>query len=281
MAVCLARASQRELAEREFRLGFSFGDEKALALAAAWYPEPGALLRIAPDTPEGLVAAGSLLRAERPREAAEAWRRAWESFGDVRALTHLTFVELDLGEPEEALRHSRLLEKANPPEEFGYVLAQRALDRLGKPEDAQKELELGVARFPGSEPLLVTLGDRQLQHRFFSQARATYESIVARDPDSIRRKRLWIARALGGQGRYQEALSVVQAARDAFPENIEVLEAFANLAATVGRHDEAIDALELASRRPDARPGAYDVQLSQLRETRDRQRLKLQLEQPH
>jgi len=280
MAVCLARAGQQALAGREFRLAFSYGDEGALAEAAAWYPQPGALLAIAPDTPEGLLAAGSLLRAARPREAAEAWRRAWESFGDARALLQLASVQLELGDPDEALLLARKLQRTTPPSELGFVFAQRALDQLGRADEAQRELELGVARFPGSEPLLVTLGDRQLRQHFYSQARATFESISARDLGAMTRKRLWIARALEGQGRYREALSVVQTARDANPQDLGVLDAFSALAAAVGRFDESIDALEVASRRPEAKPGAYDARLSQLREARDRQRLKQQLEAP-
>jgi tetratricopeptide (TPR) repeat protein len=280
LAVCLARAGKRELAAREFRLAFSYGDESALGEAAAWYPQPGSLLAIAPDTPEGLLAAGSLLRRDRPREAAVAWRRAWEEFGDTKALANLAYVQLDLKKLDEALRLARLLEHAKPPSEHGYVVAARALDLLGQPDDAQRELELGVARFPGSEALLLPLGERQLRHRYFSQARATFESIAARDAGGVIRKQLWIAHALEGQGRYQEALAVVQTARDAASQDLGVLEAFSSLAAMVGRFDEAIDALEIASRRPDARPGAYDARLSALRDARERQRLKQQLDAP-
>jgi len=106
------------------------------------------------------------------------------------------------------------------------------------------------------------------------------DSIRSRYSAGRTRKRLWIARALEGQGRYREALSVVQTARDANPQDLGVLEAFSALAAAVDRFDESIDALEVASRRPEAKPGAYDARLSQLHEARDRQRLKQQLEAP-
>jgi hypothetical protein len=94
------------------------------------------------------------------------------------------------------------------------------------------------------------------------------------------RKRLWIARALEGQGRYREALAIVQTARDASPHDLGVLDSFSSLAATVGRFDEAIDALEVASRRPEAKSGTYDARITALREARERQLLKQQLEAP-
>jgi O-antigen ligase/predicted Zn-dependent protease len=264
MAVCLARSRREALAAQEFRLAFSYGDASALAEAARWYRAPGALLAMAPDTPEGLTAVGALLRS-RPAEAREAWQRAWSSFGDLHALAELAFVELELGDVEEALRLGRLLEMARPPSDLGFLAAQRALDRLDRPDEALHELELGVARHPGSEPLLVALGERQLKDRQFSAARATFERIVARDTASMVRKRIWISRALEGQGRLREALDTIADARQLSPYDVGVLEVFSSLSAAVGRYEDAIDALELALNCPNARRELYERELARLR----------------
>jgi tetratricopeptide (TPR) repeat protein len=270
-AACLAHAGQDAHARREYRLAFLYGDEGALAEAFARYDAPGALLEIAPDTPEGLLAAGELLRA-RPAEAAEAWRRGWETFGDLRALAQLAQARLALGEADEALRLARLLVERAPRAAAGYVVASRALDALGRGGDALRELERGAARLPGDAALLGPLGDRHLAARRFSQAKATFEGIVAREGPALARKRLLVARALEGQGRLPEALREAQVAREIAPRDAGALEGFARLAAAAGRHDEALEALEAAARLPSSRPGAFAARLAALRAARDGER---------
>jgi Tfp pilus assembly protein PilF len=273
MASCLARAGRAALAKREFRLAFSYGDRTALEEANAWYPQPGALLDIAPDTPDGLWAAGVLLR-DRPTEAAEVWNRAWESFREPRALAQLASTRLALHEDGDALALARELEKAAPHDPIGYVVAARSLDALGRRDEALRELELGAARLPGNSGVLAALGLRQLSQRRYSQARATFESIVAVEGPVLARKRLLVASTLEGQGRYQEALAEVQVARGLLPADGSVLAAFARIAEVVGRYDEAIDALEAAARQPATKAGAYDAKLVALRAARDEQRIR-------
>jgi tetratricopeptide (TPR) repeat protein len=270
-AACLAAAGQDDHARREYRLAFLYGDRSALAEAFARYEAPGALLELAPDTPEGLLAAGHLLRA-RPAEAAEAWRRGWEAFGDPRALARLAETRLALDAPDDALRLARLLQQRAARDAAGYLVASRALDALGRPDDALRELELGAARLPGDAAVLASLGSRHLAQRRFSQAKATFDAIVAREGPALARKRLLVARALEGQGRLQEALREAQVAREVAPLDAAALETFSRLAAAVGRHDEAIDALEQAARAPAATPGAYDARLADLRRAREAQR---------
>ncbi|HET8542013.1 MAG TPA: O-antigen ligase family protein [Anaeromyxobacter sp.] len=275
MAGCLARSGQHALAKREYRLAFAFGDATALVEADRYYRAPGELLEIAPDTPEGLLAAARVLR-DHPREAAEALRRAWESFGDSSALASLASAKLALGEQGEALQLAHRLQAVAPQHSAGYVQAALALEALGRPDEALGELELGAARLPGHPDVLVPLGDRHLQKRRYSQAKAVFEAIVAEEGPAQVRKRILVARALERQGRYREALREAQVAREIAGGDVAALEAFARLAAEVGRYDEAIDALEVAARTPAAKPGAYDVRLSELRAARDEQRLRVE-----
>ncbi len=273
MARCFAFAARHALAKREYRLAFSYGDASALAEAHAAYPQPGALLEIAPDTPEGLWAAGVLLRAQ-PAEAAQAWTRAWNSFRDPRALSQLAAAKLALGENEAALQLARMVQKAAPRDPAGYAVAARALDALSRADEAQAELELGAARLPGVAEVLVPLGLRHLAKQRFSQARATFEAIVATEGPALARKRLLVARALSGQGRLQEALAEAQVARGLLPSDVNVLASFASLAEAVGRFDDAVDALEIAAKQPASKAGAYDERLAKLRAARDEQRIR-------
>jgi tetratricopeptide (TPR) repeat protein len=271
MAGCLARGGGAALARREYRLAFLYGDRDALAEAFRAFPEPGALVELAPDTPAGLFAAGALLR-ERPAEAREVWRRAWESFQDPRALARLAEVTLALGEREAALTLARELQEVAPDQPAGYVVASRALDALGQPDAAQRQLELGASRLPGRAEVLVPLGYRHLGQQRFSQARAVFEGILAREDGEVARKHVHVARALEGQGRFGEALREAQAARDAAPDDVAALEAFSRIAARVGRHDEAIEAIELAAQKASSSTGVYDARLAALRAAREAQR---------
>ena len=267
---CLAGTGQLAFAKREYRLAFSYGDQGALAEANVLFPGPGELFEVAPDTPAGLLAAGHLLR-DRPAEAAEAFRRAWESFHEPRALAPLASAALAIPDPEDALSVARLLQSDAPRTASGYALAARALDALERPDDAMKELELGATRLPGEADVLAPLGARHLAQRRFSQAKGIFEAIIARDGPRLAHKHVLIARALAGQSRYQEALREVQTARDIAPADAGVLSAFAWAAAAAGRFDEAIETLEVASRLPGATPADYAARISELRERRSEQ----------
>ncbi len=97
---------------------------------------------------------------------------------------------------------------------------------------------------------------------------------MAQEGPALARKRLLIARALEGQGRYQEALAEAQVARGLLPNDTSVLVSFARIAEATGRYDDALDALEVAAKQPVTAPGAYDAKLAQLRAEREEQRLR-------
>jgi tetratricopeptide (TPR) repeat protein len=274
LGACLAAGGRRDLARREFRLAHAYGDREALRVAAGIFTGPLELLEVAPDTPAGLYAAGELRARERPEEAREAWRRGWESFRDPRALGRLADVTLALGDAEGALALARELQGVDPRAAAGYVVAARALDALGRGDEGQAELELGASRLPGEAGVLVPLGYRHMKEKRFSQARATFEKVVARGEAEVGRRAVHVARALEGQGRYAEALRSAQQARDAAPESVEALDLFARLAARVKRFDEAIDALELAGRKPGVPAGAFDARVAELREAKEAERLR-------
>lgn len=274
-ARCDALRGRPVLAKREYRLAFMLGDWGVLAEAHAMFPWKGAIFDVAPDTPDGLFAAGQAL-GDDPPEAREAYRRGWESYQDARslsALASLTLQAKDDGAADEALRLARELQRVEPTDPAGYVVAARALDAASEAAAAVQELELGAARLPGNEWVLTELGVRHLAQRRFSQARAVFERIAARDEGAVARRKLLVVRALEGQGRYAEALGEARGARDADPGSAAPLEAMARLAAALGRYDDALASLEEAARKPGP-PGRYDAWVGQLREARTRQVVK-------
>jgi tetratricopeptide (TPR) repeat protein len=269
-AQCYVFRGNAPLARRAYRLAFILGDREALREARLYFPGKGELFEIAPDTPGGLLAAAALLRDDW-EEAREAYRRAWESFRAPAALGGLAAVALDLGEPAEALARARELQAVAPLDPGAFVLAARALTAQRDDDAAIAELQAGAGRFPGRPEVLEPLGQHQLAKRRFSQARTTFEQIVARDPAVTARKKLLVAQALEGQQRYGEALRMIADARDAAPDSTRPLEALARVSAKAGRYEDAIQALELAAKKPNVAPGAYAAWLDQLRMARVRQ----------
>ena len=205
IAGCLARAGSEALAKQEYRLAFLLGDATALEEAFSYFRAPGELLEIAPDTPVGLMTAAQLLR-DRPAEATEASRRAWEGFGDVRALAGLTDATGRAGAPAEALElRTAASEGCTAAGQQRSHSRPELLEDLGRNREAVAELELGAERLPGRVEVLAPLGHRYLAARRFSQARGAFEAIVAKEGPALARKHLLVARGCsrrkGASGR--------------------------------------------------------------------------------
>lgn len=276
-ARCLAASGQAAAAKREYRLAFSYGDTGALREAFDAFDDSAVLLEVAPDTPAGLAAAGRLLFElvpERPEEAQEAYRRAWESFRQPWALAGLARATIAAGDVEAALQLARRLEQEQPTEPTGYLVAADALSRLDLPDEAIKELEKGSALLPKRAELLFALGNRHMAAQRYSQAKLVFDKVIAREGRELSTKRLSIARALEAQGRIGEALKEARAAQQSLPGEPGPLLAMARLAEKSSLFEIAIDAVERASRLPQSIPGAYDGQLAKLRVARDTQRIR-------
>ncbi len=267
-ARCLAAGGKADLARREYRLAVLLGDEGALAEAATRFRSLDDLLTVAPDTPQGLHALARLLGPSRPADAGSVLRRAWEAYGDLAALRELAAVSLRLGKADEALELARAYRDRRRAEAAGYAIAARALLAQGLDEEAQRELELGVAHVQGSPELLSILAERALGARRFAEARRLVEGMAVRAPWEIAWKRLFVARILWAQGRMTEAIQEARSAAAIVPGDPNALAAVATYCAGAGRLDEAIAALEGAAALPVARPGAFDAELARLRALR-------------
>ncbi len=279
-ARCFVAGGKNDLAKREYRLATLFSDPGALAEAVHRYDDLDDLLDIAPDTPAGLLALAAQLAANRPADARKVLGRAWEEYRDLDALRALLPLSLSLGDAEGALDLARRYQQLRPSDAAGYAAAARALARLDRADESRRELELGVARVPGSPELLGTLAEQALSARHFAEARRLVEAISARAPSEIASKRLGVARILWAQGRMTEAIQEARSASEAVPDDPGPRAALASYCAGADRLDEAIEALERAAALPGARRGAYDAELARLRtlrqtelERRDRERL--------
>lgn len=272
-ARCLAADGRDALARQEYRLAFLYGDGDALKEAFERYPEPGALLELAPQTLSGLRAAAGLL-ASRPAEAREAWKRAWEGFLDPHSLAGLASTTLKLGDAAEALKLARELQRIAPDHPGGWLVAAQALEAQGDAAGGLAELEQGAARLPGKGAILVPLGQRHVAAKRPSQARAIFEQIVAHEGAQLAQKKLLVAQTFSMQGRLAEALAAAQEAAATDRTSAAALDAVARYAADVGRYDLALDALERAGRLPGAKAGAYDERIARLKAAELEQRLR-------
>ncbi len=270
-ARCLAASGQAALARREYRLALLFGAPTALQEAAGLYPEVEALREVVPDSADGLLRLGAFLGRERPADAAVAYRVALEEFLDTRALVPLAQIALAGGGAEEALplAQRRVLETPTDPE--GWRLVASALVQLGREEEALAELERGLAQLPGSPPLITAKAERSMAARRFSEAKLIAEQMRASTPRELAARHLLVARALGGQGRWAEALEQAKSAAAARPEDASLHLTLATYCERAGRYDDAIAAVERAASL--GGPSAtLTARLEALKKARDAQR---------
>jgi hypothetical protein len=257
-------------ARREYRLAVMFGIA-ALPEAAVRYPALDDLFEVAPDTPDGLLSLGSVLWATRPADAAVAYRRALDDFGEERALLPLARVHARLGEHEDVIRLARRHSARYRTDAGGYELAASSLLRLGRDDEAQAELECGLAAIPGSPILLAVLVERSLAAHRWSEARRLADEIAPRTPEEVAGKHLLIARAFAAQGRLGEAIERARSAAAAQPDRPGSLITLAAYCEQAARYDDALGAVRRAAALPTAAPGAYAARIAALEAARTAQ----------
>jgi predicted Zn-dependent protease len=258
VADCLAQAGQRDLALREYRLAHAFGDAGALAAAADRYPTLEDLLGVVPETPEGLRGAGERLLAHgRPSEAVEAYRRAWETYGDRAALEPLARAALGAGDAPGAAEAARTLSELEPHRPAGHLILFRALSSQGHPAEAWAALEAGAALAPGSLELLEPLADRAASEGRYAEARRLLASVVPRNAADAASRLVVEARVLRRQGRLGEAARLLEAAAATGPRSAARQEEYADVLVAMGRYDDAIASLRRAAALPGSEAAVY------------------------
>jgi Flp pilus assembly protein TadD len=268
---CLAAAGKTALARVEFRLGVVYGGGRdALRYAARVLPSVDDLLEVAPGTPDGLMELGEFLASDRAADAELVLRRAWEEFGEQRALVPLAGAALGAGHPEAALEAAHRRAALAPSDAQAYALAARALLTLDRAEEAIAELNRGLAAVPGSPTLLLLLGERSLAARQPAEAFRLAEAMQTRTFSDVAMREVLEAQALAAQGRLLDGIEHARAAVSAIPDGSGPLVLLARLCAEAGRFDEAIGALEKAARMGGVDPEGISLELARLRSLRDR-----------
>jgi tetratricopeptide (TPR) repeat protein len=243
---------------------------------------------------QGWMVAGALSAAEgKLPEAREAFRRASTSAVEAReALKSLAILHLQMGEAREAVAVlSRLAAGSRRDLEIVRWLAQ-ALASSGEPEQAVQELEEARAASPEDPELTfllasgyVRLGKLEAAERLFAEvlaakplpqslvligrtyrdsgeydrARAAFESALAQDP-RVRRAHYYLGTlAVMSEGgvELEEAIRHFQQELAIAPEDPLTNLCLGMSLVEARRCDEALSALELASRTEMAPPQAF------------------------
>jgi predicted Zn-dependent protease len=264
-ARCLAASGQRAAAAREYRLAFLLGERHALAEAIQRFSSLEERLAVTTDTPEGLRALGQLLSSSEPAMARQVLQLAWNEFQDLPSLGTLAEVTLSLGDPDEALTFAREIERRDPTQPLGYVVASAALERHGDREAALRELELGAARLPVDARVHYALAAALGARRRYPEERAALEAISPADQSEKAYVRTLVSRSYLEQGRYSEALADADAAIRLDPDNPRVYVAYADVAFESARYDDSARALARALAFPRRRWAPYEAQIQGLR----------------
>ncbi len=273
-AWCLAAAKQDAPAKREYRLAYLFGRRDSLGAAFQWFPATPDMLKVAPESVEGLVSLGGLLADRRRLEDARAiFERAWSEYQDRTALARLGDVALDLGQPEEAIRWSLKLRELDPQWLSSYTVASSAYLKLDNPDAARHELELGAAQLPGNPDVAHALANLLIQQNRFAEARRVLGTALPRNSREVAQLHRMIGALLQREGRTLEAIAELEAARDALPTDVPIRAELSELLAGAGRFNEAIDALQTLASLPETPKGAFDAQIAELIAKRQRQLL--------
>jgi tetratricopeptide (TPR) repeat protein len=209
------------------------------------------MLQIVPESPEGLVALGSLLADHgRFSEARDIFERAWNDYGELVALVRLGDVALGLNQPELALTWSRKLHQRAPQSASAYTVAAAALLRLGQLDAAREELIHGASEQPGNPEILLRLSELLIKQKRFAQARKALSDMRPRSAVESAQIHRLISLTFSSEGRLSEAALEMEAARDADPKDPQLTFQLADLLAQAGRYNQAIAALQAASELP-------------------------------
>ena len=241
VARCLASAGQDAVARREYRLAFLFGRGDALAEAAGWWADVESLRAIVPDSGDGLLALGALLvERNRPEDAAAVFRAALEEHLDGRALLPLASALAATGDLDGALALARRRELESPLDPQGWRTAAGVLARQGRASDAVHEIEQGLARVPGSPPLVEVLVQHSFREHRFAEGKRLAEGMAARSRSELVQRELLVAEALEAQGRLGEAIDRARTASGYLPESTGPLDVLSRYCEQAGRYDDAI-----------------------------------------
>jgi len=207
------------------------------------------LIRLAPADPEGHYHLGLLEAQQGDRAAAvQQYQEALRKQPGFKKARHaLASQYLDMGRPEEALRHFEVLrdQGSDPRASFGLGRARRALGDFAGAASAYREaVRLSGGRYPEAlfnlGILLAETGDR-------NEAESAYREALAQDPGYAA---AWmnLSLLLSDMGRPDEALDAAERALLAEPGSAKAWFMKGHLLSGTGRREEALSAYREAVR---------------------------------
>ena len=181
-------------------------------------------------------------------EAEVMLKAAHRYYPDRKALfaTGMARVAYRRGDLEEAVRRCRTLLRKFPTAAEGYHIAATCLSGLGRHEEADAILTLGVSNLPTDVKINVHYAQIAMQRRAWPEALRRWELMRGRFESPA--VPLGLARCLREMGRLAEAEMVLTEAGVHHGESNELLAELANLATAKGDFDEAIRCWKNAAR---------------------------------
>jgi Flp pilus assembly protein TadD len=195
-----------------------------------------------PERPLARIRLAQLQLPKDPERAAAGFRHVLlASPDDARALTGLGVASLALGRLEEARAAFERAAESSPESALPRAGQAVALDLLGRHEEARAKLASARDLHPDDAWLLNNFGVSRLLARDFAGAESALRAAAELESDDTTALNN-LGLALGGQGRYAEALSVFLAAGSerAARNNLGYVY-YLN-----GRYREAVEQYELA-----------------------------------
>ncbi|MGH8145036.1 MAG: tetratricopeptide repeat-containing sulfotransferase family protein [Rhodanobacteraceae bacterium] len=200
-----------------------------------------------PATLDPIIAA---FQAENPKTAEHLCRARLEELpDDADVLLLLGLALQQQGRPDDAVPMYRRLTELHPDDGMHWCNYATALRVAGDSVAAEQAAGTAVRLTPDDPDRLEQLGLLQLQHRKFSEARATLLRAWAKAPDSIS-ARIYAARACDACRDLRTA-ELLQPWRDWLPLSDDLQLELADLLARIGEVHDAIGVLEdLLQRSP-------------------------------
>ena len=170
-----AWARLAEMRGRGARLGMGGGLDTLAHLAA------DRAIRLAPDRPDGYVAAALVAWSDAP-EALDLLRRARAlAPSDASVLSSLGALEGELGQEDSALGHLGRAKELDPQNVAIAGVLANALWGFKRLDDAEREADRGLAIQPDSKTLLVYKAEIALARGDLSSARTTLQRLGSGD----------------------------------------------------------------------------------------------------
>jgi tetratricopeptide (TPR) repeat protein len=200
----------------------------------------------APDDGATLTWLARALRAaDKNDEALATWRRVIEVAPSAAAHTQAARLATLLSDHDAAVHHCREAAALNPDEAAPGIALIRALSGAGRLDQAWRQAEELIARFPLEFGPVLELGRIAALQGHRDQARLCWEKVLLLAPGNLTAT-VRLADTLRAEGDLTTALSVIDAADPSFRSNRSRVRARARILIALGRFDEAVKESSMA-----------------------------------